>query len=519
MNPLPHRIHRQRWLVKASTQEEAFAMRLQLRSQIDTSLLPVFESAFDTFDAGEELVHIPRLSIELKLRPGENFIAVLSDVLRDRLSEVLQDVVIDRPTQEGVQRIAVQASHRRILLNYLTTGQTEWHAYTGDADSLARVLHTEAGALADGSQALLDVISGSLAQRIAIGFRLLQLLPSESRPDVLALAPLRSVASLPDKPPVTAAAAVTLLPVFLQQLTTSGVPGSYLLLRVQALLLALRAEDIHYPLDTHILTLLHECTGQPTTHASTDALRAVLHMMVNSSPETVTHRLAHERSTITSMTTPESVAPNLHRPVAEPASDAPDNFPDVVAPPRAPSIMQPSDIVPGVNQGYPANDAGLVLLHPFLSRLFDAAGIAPAGTLELPEAVLPRAAAMLHWLANGREEIYEFELTTIKVLLGLAPDSVLLVDAGLISEADRAEAEALLTAAISHWDALGNTSVSALRMSFLQRRGLLRDIGSGWQLQVEPESFDLLLGKLPWGISIVRLPWMTKPIFTDWPTP
>jgi hypothetical protein len=56
-------------------------------------------------------------------------------------------------------------------------------------------------------------------------------------------------------------------------------------------------------------------------------------------------------------------------------------------------------------------------------------------------------------------------------------------------------------------------------MSFLQRRGLLRNIGSSWQLQVEPESFDLLLGKLPWGISIVRLPWMTRPIFTDWPTP
>ena len=137
----------------------------------------------------------------------------------------------------------------------------------------------------------------------------------------------------------------------------------------------------------------------------------------------------------------------------------------------------------------------------------------------MPEAVLPRAAAMLHWLASEREEIYEFELTTIKVLLGLMPDHVLLAGAGLLSEADRIEADALLAAAISHWGALGKTGVAALRMSFLQRRGLLRNMGSGWQLQVEPESFDLLLGKLPWGISIVRLPWMTRPIFTDWPTP
>jgi hypothetical protein len=38
-------------------------------------------------------------------------------------------------------------------------------------------------------------------------------------------------------------------------------------------------------------------------------------------------------------------------------------------------------------------------------------------------------------------------------------------------------------------------------------------------LQVEAESFDMLLGKLPWGISTMKLPWMNKPIFTDWPTP
>ena len=33
------------------------------------------------------------------------------------------------------------------------------------------------------------------------------------------------------------------------------------------------------------------------------------------------------------------------------------------------------------------------------------------------------------------------------------------------------------------------------------------------------ESFDMLVGQLPWGIGIVKLPWMTKPIYTDWPTP
>jgi hypothetical protein len=194
-------------------------------------------------------------------------------------------------------------------------------------------------------------------------------------------------------------------------------------------------------------------------------------------------------------------------------------MPDTVASNLTSPVIRRLDDAANESAGYPACDAGLVLLHPFLPRLFNAVGIAPANAAELPEAVLPRAAALLHWLVSGREEIYEFELTTIKVLLGLAPDQMLLAGAGLLSEADRVEADALLAAAIAHWGALGKTGVAALRMSFLQRRGLLRNIGSSWQLQVEPESFDLLLGKLPWGISIVRLPWMTRPIFTDWPTP
>jgi hypothetical protein len=132
---------------------------------------------------------------------------------------------------------------------------------------------------------------------------------------------------------------------------------------------------------------------------------------------------------------------------------------------------------------------------------------------------LPRAAALLHWLATGREEVFEFELGLIKVLLGLTPDDPLPVADGLLSDGDRTEGDALLAAAIEHWHALGRTSIAGLRVSFLQRRGLLARDERGWQLRVEPESFDVLLGRLPWGIGITKLPWMTRPLFTDWPTP
>jgi hypothetical protein len=31
------------------------------------------------------------------------------------------------------------------------------------------------------------------------------------------------------------------------------------------------------------------------------------------------------------------------------------------------------------------------------------------------------------------------------------------------------------------------------------------------------EPFDLLLGLLPWGIGLVRTPWMRAPLTVEWP--
>jgi hypothetical protein len=132
--------------------------------------------------------------------------------------------------------------------------------------------------------------------------------------------------------------------------------------------------------------------------------------------------------------------------------------------------------------------------------------------------VLPPAAALLHWLATGRDEPYEFELPLIKILLGLAPDDPLPVAAGLLDAALCEEGEALLSAAIAHWPALGQTSIAGLRVSFLQRAGLLYPAPDGWLLRPQSETYDLLLDRLPWGISLIRLGWMRGCLHTEWTT-
>ncbi|MBS0345603.1 MAG: hypothetical protein JSR69_04020 [Proteobacteria bacterium] len=198
---------------------------------------------------------------------------------------------------------------------------------------------------------------------------------------------------------------------------------------------------------------------------------------------------------------PEAFAP----PASTAPTDAPLNFDQRPAARAAAGLLVP--------------EAGLVLLHPYLPRLFEAAGLVAAGHRgPLPEAAVPHAAALLHWLATGATAL-EFELPFVKLLLGLKPDTPLTHALPGLTEAEHAEAEALLAAVLAHWQALRGTTTDGLRTAFLRRRGHLRREDEAWQLRVEPESFDLLLGLLPWSIGLVRLPWMPWPLLTEWGTP
>ncbi|MDD4888107.1 MAG: contractile injection system tape measure protein, partial [Thiomonas sp.] len=336
-----------------------------------------------------------------------------------------------------------------------------------------------AATLAGDARALRDALChtsrGTLAQRHAASFRLLQLLSADARTAVLALAvPENLPEDLPENRNEARAALLALLRDFALSL------GGHLLLRVQAMLLALREADLRHPPDALIAGLLRDIQRQMAALADHDTVQTLL---------TLQAALG-----------------------AEPAE---------VTPPRT-TVRPPAGVVRSAEEAAPSlghlvADAGLILLHPFLPRLFEVRHLSAGGSL--PEANLPRAAALLHWLVNGREEVYEFELTLVKILLGLRPADPLPVSAGLLDEADRNEAKALLEASIEHWKTLGNTSVAALRETFLQRRGLLRDSDSGWRLQLEPAPYDLLLGSLPWSFSLVRLPWMNRPLHTEWPMP
>lgn len=158
--------------------------------------------------------------------------------------------------------------------------------------------------------------------------------------------------------------------------------------------------------------------------------------------------------------------------------------------------------------------AGLVLLHPFLPIYLEDVGLL-AGEAFRDAAAQQMAIYLLHYLATGQTTAPEPELVLPKLLCGWPLNDPVESDLEL-PEAALAEGEHLLETVIGYWEALKNTSPDGLREGFLQREGKLTRTESGWKLQVERQSIDVLLGRLPWGVSMVTLPWMDELLTVEW---
>jgi len=163
-------------------------------------------------------------------------------------------------------------------------------------------------------------------------------------------------------------------------------------------------------------------------------------------------------------------------------------------------------------------NAGLVLLAAYAQRLFGTLGLLN-GNVFVDAAAQQRAVHSLAYLVSGDCAGDETAWVLNKLLCGLAiADPVPTCadfDAGT-----RDLLDSLLRAVIEHWKTLGNTSIAGLRESFLQRTGRLSqrdgEHGRNWHLKVEPRAFDVLLDRLPWRYSTIKLPWMTEPLYVEW---
>ncbi|WP_264566215.1 contractile injection system tape measure protein [Flavobacterium sp. N3904] len=152
-------------------------------------------------------------------------------------------------------------------------------------------------------------------------------------------------------------------------------------------------------------------------------------------------------------------------------------------------------------------NAGLILFHPFLKSLFE--------QLELTKNEIwnnkmsqHKAILLTQFLIKGETRIGENELVLNKILCGFPIENV--VNTQLeITQKEIEKCESLLQAVIEHWKILGDTSVAGLRETFLQREGkIIFTENEKLELWVKQEGVDILLAQLPWGIEMIKTPWM-----------
>jgi len=159
-------------------------------------------------------------------------------------------------------------------------------------------------------------------------------------------------------------------------------------------------------------------------------------------------------------------------------------------------------------------NAGLVLLHPLLSTYFSRLDcLGPDGFAG--EAAQFKAVHLLQYLVNGTEERPEQELALNKILCGMSVDEPLPLSIPLTEKEKEVSAE-LLNVVRMQWEKMKNTSIEGLQGAFLQRQGALTETEDGWKLRVEQRVYDALLETLPWGISMIKLSWMKKILYTEW---
>lgn len=161
-------------------------------------------------------------------------------------------------------------------------------------------------------------------------------------------------------------------------------------------------------------------------------------------------------------------------------------------------------------------NTGLIITHPFLTQLFRSVAYLNDANQFKNDELQYRAVYLLHYVASGdNTTINEAELAMPKVLCGMQIQDPVPADLILVKE-EKTEANELLTALISNWDKLGNTSPDGLRNTFLNRNGLLEEKNEAYQLTIETGSIDILLNYIPWHINLVKLPWLKQIIYSSW---
>ncbi|WP_422360469.1 contractile injection system tape measure protein [Reichenbachiella sp.] len=171
--------------------------------------------------------------------------------------------------------------------------------------------------------------------------------------------------------------------------------------------------------------------------------------------------------------------------------------------------------MPLIKEEIMVQNAGQVILSTYIKMLFERLELT-VGDQFRNETCQQEAAHYLQYVVTGWSKTEESHLTLNKVLCGLHPH-VPIIDGIHISDENKQLIDGLIQAAIGHWPEIGTSSIEGFRGNWLVRDGMLSEDDERWNLVVEKRAYDLLLNQSPFSFSIIKYPWMDKPLHVNWP--
>lgn len=163
------------------------------------------------------------------------------------------------------------------------------------------------------------------------------------------------------------------------------------------------------------------------------------------------------------------------------------------------------------------NNAGLVLLSPWLPRLFVILGYLNEDRRDLKDDESRiRAIFLLQYIVYGEEREYrETELAFNRLLVGLSQHIPIPKQLPLTSE-EKQTADSMVAGIKANWPSMDGTSVRGFRQSFIARSGTLEQQEERWLLTMEEKIHDILLESIPWSFRQIRFPWLKKYVQVIW---
>jgi hypothetical protein len=176
------------------------------------------------------------------------------------------------------------------------------------------------------------------------------------------------------------------------------------------------------------------------------------------------------------------------------------------------SELEPEEKNTNTNQYI--DNAGLVLISPFLPRLFTMMDLTESGKFKNRDARI-KAVFLMQYAVFGDEDFPEYTMQLNKLLTNFKTGTPIPTKSNL-SDEEKNTVHAMLEGVLQNWGRLTNTTVAGLQESFLRREGRLEEQDDLHLLTVESKAYDMLLDHVPWNFRTIKFSWMQKAIQVKW---